>query len=198
MLRRLFVDAASVSLLLFIGTAMFWLRNRSSVELLAVARGNWPDKSRLYSARAVSFAAADGRVSLSFGHWGFDFSHPGEIDGSPVGLNNPLQYRRRNPGELSLIHQQHALGGAYALPGDWHGFKWSVTSFRNRGQWEESRGLTLPVWLILLLTAVLPAGGAIKTARRYLRGRPSRRRLPLRALRWRGRTSRAPGGAAIA
>lgn len=194
MLRRLLVDATSISLLLCIGTAMFWLRNPTSVELLAVANGSWPDSSPRYTGRAVSFGAADGRIALCIGHWSFDFSHPEQLGRLSPGPKNPLQYRRRGPRGWALIHKQHALGGAYTLPADWHGFDWDLTSSRQGAQWEESCGLTLPAWLIMLLTAVLPAGGAVGKSRRFLREHRSGPRVSL------PRRQEAPiaGAAAIA
>jgi hypothetical protein len=188
MLRRLLVDATSVSLLLCIGTGMLSMRNRTSVELIALAHGSWLADSNAYSAGALSLGAADGRIAIGYGRWGFDFSHAGKIDGAFGGPRNPMQYRLRNPGELTVIHQQRSLGGAYSVLPDWHGFAWNAKSARTAAQWEESRGLTLAAWFVMLMTALLPLGCTVVAVRPSL--------YVARLRRWCGRSFYLPGRAA--
>lgn len=157
MVGRFYNFAVALSFLLCVGTGVLSLRNGSSVELLAIAHGHWSQNAPIYHAGALSLGAGDGRISLSYSTWGFNFSHVADLMPEFGGPPNPLQYRLRNPRELTWVHQQRAISSACAPGPDWHGFACEASSARSDAQWVQSYGLTLPAWLLLLATALLPA-----------------------------------------
>jgi hypothetical protein len=177
MVRGIFNFAAALSFLLCVGASVLVLRNRSSVELLAVAHGHWAGNSPLYQAGAVSLGAGDGRISVCYSRWGFNFSHVNELNPDFAGPSNPMQYRLRNPRELTFVHQQHAINDECAPCADWHGFACDAISERSNAEWVNSCGLTLPAWLLLLLTALLPARWMVRAAPHLRHPRQSIARL---------------------
>lgn len=179
MVEKLFNFAVVVSLLLCIGTGALSLRNWSSIELLAVAHGHWQEQSPIYQAGAVSLGAGEGRICISYNQWGFNFSRVNEVTSEFAGAPNPLEYRLRNPGDLAFIRQQRAMTGAAALASDWHGFAWDSNDAHSNAQWLESRALTLPAWLIMLLTSLLPVRCMVGVAPRLRNPRRVVRRVHL-------------------
>lgn len=173
MVRGFFNIAAALSFLLCMGTGALWLRNGSSVELLAAAHGYWSGNSPRYQAGAVSLGAARGRISVCYSRWGFDFSHAVELSENFGGPSNPLQYRLRNPRDLTLLRQQRPINNACALLPDWHGFACDTTSARSNAEWVQSCGLTLPAWLLMFVTALLPARWMVRAAPRLRHPRQS-------------------------
>lgn len=164
MRKRFFDLAAAVSLSLCVGTSFLSLRNRSSVELLAAAYGHWVGPSSIYRACAVSLGAGGGRIAVGCSRWGFDFSHVNELTPGFGGPSNPLQYRLRNPNDLTFVDQQCAINEKHALLPDHYGFACDGSSARSNAAWVDSRALTVPAWLLMLLTSLPPARWMIKAA----------------------------------
>ena len=161
MIRRLFTIAATLSLLLCIATATFWLR------------GYWMEDEILtgYRWHYADFVSFRGEVGCEFGR---------TYGGGPQDQYSPEPHvgyfsvpshdvaGRDEPNIAELEGQEANM---------WHhhdvwGFRWHPRSDRN---WEyRARGIAVPAWSLLLVTAVLPTWMFAGASRRRSKWRRAR------------------------
>jgi len=66
-------------------------------------------------------------------------------------------YRKKNPGEIRLVHRHNYPAAGYSIPPDRHGFSRYSHSTGTPGEWEWDAGVSLPAWLVLAALAALPS-----------------------------------------
>lgn len=184
MTRRLFTFASAISLLLCIVAIGAWAVSYWRVFDAEVERDSWPARSE-WRGRFVDLRIVEGHLLVSWIANDFHLDHPQGIVAG-WGPADAAKFERETPsgwhwhGFIVLLHDRHPrrkrpsslpptaspyLVGVPVRYG--FGYKHDLQSDLSRSDLYDS--VVLPIWLVALLSLLLPFGWGIRSYRRRQR-----------------------------